>query len=308
VSTGLDSSAREQRVSIAVFILIALIGGGNAIGVAAVVDELDPLWAAALRFLLSGAVFVALMGILRIPIPRGGALAGAALYGGLGFFGAFAFLFWGLREAPPGASQTIIALVPLLTLLLAVAHRLERFSARALVGSLVAFGGLAYLVSDRIDANVPLASLLAIVAGAVFLAESGIVLKLTPRMDPIASNAVGMLSGGVLLLVASGVAGDRWAAPAQSDTWIALVFLVFGGSVAVFWLFAFLLRRWDASSVAYTLLLQPIATISYSAVLTGEPITPSLLLGGAIIVGGVYIGAFSRRGGAPEPPGASEAA
>lgn len=283
-----------DRVSIAVFVAVALIGGGNPVGVAVAVDELDPLWGAATRFLAAGAIFALLIPALRVAVPRGGALVGAVIYGILGFFGAFALLFWGLRETPPGTAQTIIALVPLLTLLLAVAHRLERFSLRALVGALVAFAGLVYLVSDRIEADVPLLSLLAVVGGAAFLAESAIVLKLTPRAHPVGSNAVGMLVGGLLLLGASALAGDAWVPPEQSDTWAAMVFLVLGGSVAVFGLYVFLLGRWDASAASYVLLLQPLAAIAYSAVLTAEPITPALFVAAAVILVGVYIGAFTR--------------
>lgn len=291
----LRATSGDQRLNVAVFAAIALIGGGNAIGVFVAVQELDPFWAAATRFLAAGAIFAVVMAIWRIPIPRGRAFVGSLLYGVLGFFGAFAFLFWGLRETPPGTGQTIIALVPLLTLLLAVAHGLERFSLRALVGALTAFGGLAFLVADRVEANVPLLSLLAVVGGAAFLAESGVVLKLTPRAHPVASNAVGMLGGGALLLGLSAVAGEAWLSPVQSDTWAAMVFLVLGGSVAVFGLFVFLLGRWTASSVSYVLLVQPLATIAYSAILTQEPITPALFIGAAIILLGVYVGAFAPR-------------
>jgi drug/metabolite transporter (DMT)-like permease len=289
----INASSPDQRLNIAVFVAIALIGGGNPVGVAVAVDELDPFWAAATRFLAAGAIFAVAMVVLRVPAPRGRALIGALIYGVLGFFAAFAFLFWGLRETPPGTGQVIIALVPLFTLLLTVAHRLERFSLRALVGALIAFGGLTFLVADRIEADVPLLSLLAVVAGAAFLAESGVVLKLTPRAHPVASNAVGMLGGGLLLLLLSAFVSDAWRLPAQSDTWAAMIFLVLGGSVAVFGLFVFLLGRWDASAVSYILLLQPVATIVYSALLTSEPITPALFIGAAIIVLGVYIGAFT---------------
>lgn len=294
----------DQRLNVAVFAAIALIGGGNAIGVFVAVDELDPFWAAATRFLAAGAIFAIGMVVWRVPIPRGRAFVGSLVYGILGFFGAFACLFWGLRETPPGTGQTIIALVPLLTLLLAVAHGLERFSLRAMTGALIAFSGLAFLVADRIEADVPLLSLLAVVGGAVFLAESGVVLKLTPRAHPVASNAVGMLGGGALLLVLSALAGEAWRAPVESDTWAAMVFLVLGGSVAVFGLFVFLLGRWSASSVSYVLLVQPLATIAYSAVLTREPITPALFIGAGIILLGVYVGAFAARPSpapAPEP-------
>lgn len=291
-------ASSEQGLNAAVFVVIALIGGGNPVGVAVAVDELDPFWAAATRFLSAGMIFAIAMLPLRIPVPHGRALIGSFVYGLLGFFAAFAFLFWGFLETPPGTGQIIIALVPLLTLLLAVAHGLERFSLRALVGVVIALGGLVFLMADRIEADVPLASLLAVVAGATLLAESGIVIKLTPRAHPVASNAVAMLGGGALLLVLSAVIGDTWTAPAQSDTWVAMVFLVIGGSVAVFGLYVFLLGRWTASAASYILLLQPVPTLVYSALLTNEPLTPALFVGGAIILLGVYIGAFTT----PRPP------
>lgn len=291
-----------QRLNVAIFVAIALIGGGNPVGVAIVVDELDPLWAAAVRFVAAGAIFALGMVVFRVPIPHGRALAGSLLYGVLGFFAAFTCLFWGFQETPPTTGQIIIALVPLITLVLAIAHGLERFSPRALIGALIALAGLAFLVNDRLEANVPLLSLLAVLAGGAFLAESGVILKLTPRAHPVASNAVGMLAGSVGLVVLSAVVGDTWRAPTQPDTWAAMAFLVLGGSVAVFGLYAFLLGRWSASSVSYILLLQPLPTLVYSALLRGEPMTPALFVGGAVMLLGVYIGAFSpnRRGTEPE--------
>ena len=290
------AASGDQRLNAAVFVAIALIGGGNPVGVSVAVDELDPIWAAATRFIAAGAIFAIAMVVLRIPIPHGTALLGSFIYGVLGFFAAFALLFSGFQETPPGTGQIIIALVPLLTLLLAIAHGLERFRVRALVGVLIAFGGLVFLVADRIDANVPLPSLLAVVAGATLLAESGVVVKITPRAHPVASNAVAMLGGGALLLALSAIVGDAWKAPAQSDTWVAMIFLVVGGSVGVFGLYVFLLGRWTASAASYTLLLQPLPTLVYSALLTHEPLTPALLVGAAIILLGVYIGAFTTAG------------
>jgi len=74
-------------------------------------------------------------------------------------------------------------------------------------------------------------------------------------------------------------------------------------SVAVFGLFVFLIGRWTVTAVSYTLLLQPLAALVYSALLRNEPLTPSLLIGGAVIIAGVYIGAFtgSRPVQADEP-------
>ena len=303
MTARIRSTTRDERLNVAIFVSIALIGGGNPVGVAIVVDELAPIWAAA------------------IPLPRrrrdlrrrdarppraDPARAGADRLAHLRRPRLLLRLhvpLLGLQETPPGTSQIIIALVPLLTLVLAVAHGLERFSLRALLGLAIAFGGLVFLIGDRIEADVPILSMLAIVAGAAFLAESGVVVKLTPGTHPVASNAVGMLGGGLLLLALSAVLGETWQLPTQSDTWAAMAFLIVFGSVAVFGLFVFLLGRWTASAVSYSLLLQPLATLLYSAILLNEPLTPSLLLGGAVILVGVYIGAFtgSRPVQADEP-------
>jgi drug/metabolite transporter (DMT)-like permease len=116
---------------------------------------------------------------------------------------------------------------------------------------------------------------------------------MTPRADPIATNAVGMLTGAAMLLPLSLVVGEHWVLPMQDDTRLALAYLIVAGSLAVFWLFLYVLRRWDASVVSFEFLLIPLATIPFSALLTHELITPIMLLGGALILAGVYVGVLA---------------
>jgi drug/metabolite transporter (DMT)-like permease len=66
------------------------------------------------------------------------------------------------------------------------------------------------------------------------------------------------------------------------------------GSVVMFALFVFTLQRWTASAVSYVTLLMPLVTVALAAVLTQERITPSFVLGGAVILAGVYVGAFLK--------------
>jgi drug/metabolite transporter (DMT)-like permease len=205
--------------------------------------------------------------------------------------------FWAIPQTGAGTGQTLIALVPLLTLILASAHGLETLRVRPVIGAAVAVVGVGILASDRLNADVPPLALLAVVLAATCLAETGVLLKRTPSAHPVATNAVGMLVGGVLLAILSAAVGETWIMPVQSDTWTAMAFLVVFGSVAVFWLYLFILGRWSASAVSIEFLLIPIATVVYSAILTGEAITAALLVGGAVILAGVYIGAYAR----PQP-------
>lgn len=270
-----------------------VLAGGNAVGVKVATDELDPLWGAATRFAVAGLIFAAVMALRRMGIPRGGALLGSVLYGILGFGAAFGLAFIAIPMTGAGTGQLLLGLVPLLTLILAPLHRLERFQLRAIIGSLVALAGVAVLAADRISMNVPFEGIALGFVVALLFAESGVVVKLTPRADPVATNAVGMLVGAAVLLPISLLIGERWALPTQQDTWAAMIYLVLAGSVAVFWLYVFVLRRWTASAASFEFLLIPLATIPFSALLTHEVITPSMLLGGAIILVGVYFGALA---------------
>ncbi|MFI5255511.1 MAG: hypothetical protein ACHQ15_08650, partial [Candidatus Limnocylindrales bacterium] len=71
--------------------------------------------------------------------------------------------------------------------------------------------------------------------------------------------------------------------------------LVLPGSVVVFTLVLRILSVWSASTASYQFLLTPLVTLLVAAALVGELPTPAFVLGGAVVLLGVYIGAFSRR-------------
>jgi drug/metabolite transporter (DMT)-like permease len=68
--------------------------------------------------------------------------------------------------------------------------------------------------------------------------------------------------------------------------------VVVAGSVLVFVLYLVVLRHWDASRAAYVFVLSPITAVALSAWLDGEPVGPSLVAGGVLVLAGVYLGAL----------------
>lgn len=255
--------------------------------------ELPPYWGAALRFIPASLLFFGAMALWRIPVPRGASLRGAAIYGALNFGAGYAFGYYGLVEATAGTAAVILATVPLFTLVLVALHGQERFRLRGLVGGLVAFAGILFVFREQLSANVPLLSLLAVLANAAVAAEAGVVAKGMPRMNPIATNAIGMLVGGALLLLLSFLAGEGRALPEARETWAAVVYLSLVGSVGLFGLFLAMLRRWTASASSYALVVMPLVAIALGALLRGEPFTPVFIVGGALVAVGVYVGALS---------------
>jgi len=248
------------------------------------------------------------MAVLRLTLPRGRAALGAFLYGSLNFGVAYALLYYALVELQAGFGQIVLALVPLATLLLAVLQRQERFRVIALVGAIVGLGGIVVMSRTSLPESVPLLSLLAAVASALCVAQAAVLLRFFPRAQPVTMNALGMATGAVLLLAGSLLAGESHPLPRDGETWAALVYLIVVGSVLVFVLYLFVLARWSASRTTYGFLIIPVVTVALSAWLDDEKVGLGLVLGGVLVLAGVYVGALVRCAvQADEPPSATTA-
>lgn len=292
-----------ERVALAAFMTSAVLAGGNAVGIRFSNRELAPLWGAGLRFLLAAIVLLAIVAMLRLALPRGPALTGAVLYGALQFGGSFALAYYALVRLHAGLGQTLLALVPLFTLLLAVAQRQERLRFAPIAGSLIALAGIAVLSQASLQEAVPPLSLLAAIGSALCFAQAAIVVRRFPRVHPITMNAVGMSTGAALLLAGTAATREPVVLPERAATWLAVGYLVALGSVVVFVLAVIVLRYWTASRFAYLFVVVPFVTVALSAWLDDEPVGRELILGGLLVLAGVYVGALRPSSSSPTPDG-----
>jgi len=295
--TGVSAVSRPDRLTVLAFFGVVLCGGLNTIAVKATVAELDPSWGAGLRFLVAGVLLTGIALATRRAFPRGRSLRGAVVYGLVGFAGAFGLIYPGLRHVQAGTGAVVIALSPLATYGLAIAHRQERFRVQSLAGALLALAGIAIVFVDQLGLAVPLGSLALIFGGMLCLSEAGVIVKLLPRSDPIATNAVAMLSAAVALIAVALASGESLQLPTLASTWIAVGYIVVFGSVVMFSLYLFGLARWTASGMSYSTLLLPFVSVTVATFLTGERFDAAFVIGGVVMLAGVYLGAF----GIPRP-------
>lgn len=256
--------------------------------------ELPPFWGASIRFFAASAIFAVVMLAARLRPPHGAALIGAIVFGAVNFGISYAFAYYGLQRVNAGTAAVIVATAPLFTLVLAVAHRIERFRVRPIIGAVIALAGISIVFRQELSADVPAIYLLAMLANAAALAEALVIAKRFPRTHPITTNAVGALVGAVLLLALSLVTGEQQALPSRSDAQVALLYLSTIGSIGLFGLSLYVVSRWTASATSYALVVAPLVAITLGAILRGEPISALLLVGALIVGAGVYIGAISR--------------
>jgi drug/metabolite transporter (DMT)-like permease len=278
----------------AAFAIVVLLNGLNAVAIRFTVAELPPFWGGALRFAAAALFFWAAAVWQREPWPGRRVLGLALLYGALMFGLSSAFVYWSLDGMAAGPMQVIIGLTPLLTLLLAIVHRQERLSPWAGAGAALAVAGVALAYTGGAGGFVP-GPALAALAGALCMAEATTLAGRLGRGRVWQTNAVAMTAGVVVLLAAAAVAGEPVALPRRPATWLALVYLVALGSIGLYLLFLYVVAHWPASAAAYVFVLAPLVTVVASAALEGAPVTGTFLLGAAIALAGVWLGAIRNR-------------
>jgi drug/metabolite transporter (DMT)-like permease len=293
---------------------VYVIWGSTYLAIAIAVQTLPPLFSAGLRFCVAGSVllgFVAVRRRLRVGRDQ---LIAAAIVGFLLIVGGNGFVVLAERTVPSGLTALIIASVPLwIVLLRRVAG--DRIHLSTFVGVAVGFAGVIFLVVPRGS------------GGGVDLGGVGLLLVatiswalgtfLSPRLrmprDGLLSTGIQQLAGGIVLVVLGAAVGElAHLEPAawSTNSLLAMAYLVVFGSLVAFTAYSWLLQHAPVSLVSTYAYVNPVVAVALGALILAEPITPSIVVGAAIIVAAVAFivtreGVRQRAARATAAPGAA---
>ena len=274
--------------------VIYLVWGSTYLAIAIAVETLPPLLSAGIRFLFAGLLVVAWF-VLRgqraaLRVTRA-QLAGAALVGTLLLASGNGLVVLAERTVPSGLAALLVASVPLW---LQVLRRIsgERIPRATLLGVVVGFGGVLFLVVPRglSGQTDPLGLLMLLGATISWAIGTFISPRLRTPREPLASTGLQMLAGGLVLTVvafATGEAAHVDLATYSARSIGALVYLVVFGSLVAFTAYTWLLQHAPVSQVATYAYVNPVVAVVLGAIVLAEPVTPSVILGAAIIIAAV---------------------
>jgi drug/metabolite transporter (DMT)-like permease len=170
----------------------------------------------------------------------------------------------------------------------------ERPGPRGVAGLLLGFAGIAVIIGpgafgggSLVGAACMLATALAYAVGTVYArwAQPGAAAPLAFAQQVVATLGAAMLSAGV----------DAPGAYVQPGwVWVVVVVLAVGASAAPLTMFLWLLQRARATDAAMVGYLQPIFAGIVGALLLSELPEPRVVLGGVVVLAGVWL-ATSRR-------------
>jgi drug/metabolite transporter (DMT)-like permease len=203
------------------------------------------------------------------------------------------FFIGGIGRTSAAHSGLIVALGPVMVLALACAMRLEALTLMKSIGTFIAFVGVAVLTggNSASSTGATVAGDAMMFAGSTVFSYYTILMKgLIDRCDALSLNAVTFSLGALFMIPfsARAVVNVHWLAlPAR--TWWYLAFIVVLGTAVSYMAYTFALTELTAARVAAFSYLQPVIAIGLGAWLLGEKLTPAVVLGGGLILLGVYL-------------------
>jgi drug/metabolite transporter (DMT)-like permease len=272
---------------------VYVVWGSTYLAIKYTVGGLPPFLAMGFRFLLAGTLLC-----LALLVFRGRAafrmtrreLGTAVMCGLFLLVGGNGLVAVAEQDVDSGLAALLIAGTPLWVVLLGAVLR-DRPSAATVAGLLLGLTGVTVLLLPGISGAAHIGPLLLVCLSSV-LWSCGTVLATRRPMpaDPFATTVVEMAVGGTTM-VSLGSLGGEWGRldldGAGSASWIAFAYLVLVGSLVAYSAYVWLLARAPLSLVTTYAYVNPAVAVALGALFLSEPLTPSVLVGGGIIIAAV---------------------
>lgn len=201
--------------------------------------------------------------------------------------------FAGVRLTTAANASLLYALTPVWALLLSWLLHQERITRPKVLGILLSFTGVLFVLAEKEFAFGPhhtLGNLLLLCASLAWASFTVLSRRLALRYGALPTTAVSMLTGWLLYLPIWFLLG----APLQFAQltpilWAELLYMGIVTSGIGYFLWLVPLRHMEPSRVAIFSTLQPVFTTVVTIPLFGFAPTPAFLLGGLLIIAGVIL-------------------
>jgi drug/metabolite transporter (DMT)-like permease len=286
-----------QKKTYLALVLITILWGNSFIAMKHAVQFLTPMELTILRFIPVAVAFAALL----LPTRRVSFWAMARkewltliLLGLTGAVGYNIFVMTGSQRIAAGTTSLIVpSLNPIFTFLLSIIFLKERPTVKKVTGLILASIGLYIIVryasGEHIDFSYLRYVFITMLAPLCFAIYTILGKPLVARYPPLQVTGGAMMAAVIPLLFL--IDGDLIAKlpTLPATVWLSIAFLSFLCTVFAFVVWFWALQKMEASQASSFTYLVPLFGVSFSQVILGESITLALIIGGAILLGGVYI-------------------
>ena len=292
-TTSTDSGT--SRVDLALFAFLGFMWGSSYLFIKiGIEDGLAPFTLITIRLLIGFALLATVVAFAREKLPPFG-----RIYGHLFIMGAvniaipFSLITWAEQSVDSSVAAILNAAVPLFVIIIAAFFlRDERLTSNKLVGLVVGFVGVAILVGfDPGDlASGDMAGEVALIGSTISYAIGAVYSRRNIHgLRPMIPALFQVFFGLVIVTILAFVFESPLATTFTPESLFAVFWLGLLGSGLAYLVFFRILGRWGATRTSMVAYLLPIYGIALGALVLNEPIDASMILGTALIIGGVAL-------------------
>jgi drug/metabolite transporter (DMT)-like permease len=285
------------------YIALCLIWGSTWLAIRLVVRDVPPFLAAAVRFLVAGALLLGLAFVQKRRWPADGQQWNAIFVLSLTIMAVpYGLLFWAEQHVNSSMTAVLYSAMPLTVALVTPAMMHRKVPRRAVFAMVIAFGGLLTLFYENPGTN-----RWAIIGGVAVLVSMALsswsVVYAKERLrdvDSVVATGLQLLFGSVFLFWATWALEAHRHARWTRTALVAIAFLTIFGSAAAFVIYYWLLKKMQPYQLSTISLIVPLIAV-LAGLLDGERISLTMLAAVIVILGAVgsVLGAETEK----EPEG-----
>ncbi len=287
-------SAHDRRLAEVGLLFVVVVWAANFVVAKASLAVLGPLAFTVLRYVVAAVTLFGLLrwrsGAIRWPGKVGWRLLALGVVG----FGLYQ-ISWsvGLTHISAGDSALIIAAAPVFTALLAAAFKLDRLTGPKLAGALIAFTGVAIVVAEGSSISIGgslLGDALTLIASLLWATYTVASARLLREVDPLSATAWAVL-GGIIFMAPFGIA-EMLVSPPADITLGVVIGLLYSGSMAAGVSIVLVMHGVSVigpTRASSTQMLVPFGAVVLGFVFLREPILLGQIVGGLVIVVGLWL-------------------
>ncbi len=287
----------SKRGTYARLVAVPAIWGGTFIAGRTVALALPASVGSLLRYLIACVVLVIATTMIERGLPRLSRqqIIATLLLGATGIFAYNLFFLGALAHLPASRTSLIIALNPVVTIAASAVLLHERLGLRRWLGVVIALAGVWIVISrgevaSTVSGAIGTGELLMFGGVCAWTAYTLIGRTVLEGLTPFAATTYAALWGTLMLALVSipdfrGIGVQDFALPVI----LSLIYLgVLGTGVAFVWYYRAVQELGASRTVIFNNLV-PVFGATFGVLLLGEPLLPSMLIGGTVAVTGVMM-------------------
>ncbi|HEU4402629.1 MAG TPA: EamA family transporter [Candidatus Polarisedimenticolia bacterium] len=291
-----DAARRHSFLISLNFASVYVLWGSTYLAIRYGVQDLTPALMAGTRFVIAGVIMLGWLLWRKVPLPPRHLLGPIALTGMLLLFGGNYLVTYSELTVPSGTAAVIIANLPFFMAGLEALRRDgERLSRLGVLGLLVGFAGMLLLMWPKLMTLGTrgvggFRGELALLGANLCWSVGSIYSKHRVKgIAPLMAVALEMLIAGVTLTLFGFLLGEAPGFHMTPRAALAVGWLVLAGSLFGYSSYIWLLNHVPAAKVSTYAYVNPVIAVLLGWLFLGEPLTLRMLLGTAVILGGVAI-------------------